>query len=267
MASSTLRCGHARCVCCCSQKPLPVARTMSATSRVGRLLACSSSWNASLRRDWTPRWLPADWESPADGAGTDADRGQYQRSWHGREEPGWCAGRRPPPADALQSNAVRHPRTTHDLHAARICYHCHPFYGIEVEVIRHLRRMDSEVLIVRLPTGAQIALPKWMLIPELCDRLSYEDRPRVGITALLELRRIIDDQRMERALDGHGCAESASGGQDAEHQGESDRAAAQAAVRGRGDLDRASGIHAGTLPRAVAPAFGKRSQQRRREAK
>jgi len=127
--------------------------------------------------------------------------------------------------------------------------------------------MDSEVLIVRLPTGAQIALPKWMLIPELCDRLSYEDRPRVGITALLELRRIIDDQRMERALDGHGCAESASGGQDAEHQGESDRAAAQAAVRGRGDLDRASGIHAGTLPRAVAPVFGKRSQQRRREAK
>ena len=170
-------------------------------------------------------------------------------------------------AGGSPSCGVRPPRTTHDLHAARICYPCHPFYGVEVEVIRHLRRMDSEVLIVRLPTGAQIALPKWMLIPELCDRLSYEDRPGVDITALVELRRIIDDQRMDRALDGPGCAESASGGQDAEHQGESDRAAAQAAVRGRGDLDRASGIHAGTLPRAVAPAFGKRSQQRRREAK
>ena len=37
-----------------------------------------------------------------------------------------------------------------------------------------------------------------MLTPELCDRLSYEDRPRIDITALLELRRLIDAQRVDR---------------------------------------------------------------------
>ena len=34
-------------------------------------------------------------------------------------------------------------------------------------MIRHLRRTESAVLIVRLPSGAQVALPEWMLTPEL----------------------------------------------------------------------------------------------------
>ena len=189
------------------------------------------------------------------------------RAAHGPSAAESCAGQCRLRAGASHSCAVTHPRTTHDLHAARICYRCHPFYGVEVEVVRHLRRTESTVLVVRLPTGTQIALPKWMLTPELCDRLSYEDRPRIDITALLELRRLIDAQRIDRGFEDQCCAESASGGQDAEQQGESHRAAAQAAVRGRGDLDRASGIDAGTLPRTVAPASGKRSQQRRREAR
>jgi len=163
---------------------------------------------------------------------------------------------------------LRHPRTAHDLHSTKICYPCHPQYGVEVEVVRHLRRTESSVLVVRLPKGTQIALPKWMLTPELCDRLSYEDSPRIDITALLELRRLIDAQRIDRGFEGRCCAECASGGQDAEQQqGESHRAAAQAALRRRGDLDRASRIDAGTLPRTMAPAAGKRSQQRRREAR
>src|SRR5205814_536829 len=117
-----------------------------------------------------------------------------------------------------------------------------------------------------LPTGAQIALPEWMLTPELCDRLSYEDTPRVELPALLDLHRLIDAQRVDHASSGQLCGESASGGQDAEQQRKSHRDAAQAALRGRGDLDRASGIDAGTLPRPVAPAAGKRAQGRREEA-
>ena len=93
MASSTLRCTDARCDLCSSQNLLPAARTMSATSRVGRLIASSASWNASLYQDLKPRLLPADWRPPADGGGTDAGRVPYRRSWHGQAEPGWCAGR------------------------------------------------------------------------------------------------------------------------------------------------------------------------------
>src|SRR5882762_1169833 len=104
MASSTLRCGHARCDCCCSQKLLPAARTMSATSRVGRLIASSASWNALLRRAWKPRWLRADWEQPAGVGVTNADKPSYRRAWRVPEEPGWCADRLRLPACGLQSN-------------------------------------------------------------------------------------------------------------------------------------------------------------------
>src|SRR5258708_7665908 len=93
MASSTLRCGHARCDCCRSQKLLPAERTMSATSRVGRLIASSASWSALLHRVWIPRWLPADWEQPAGVGVTNADTPSYQRAWRVPEEPGWCAAR------------------------------------------------------------------------------------------------------------------------------------------------------------------------------
>ena len=106
-----------------------------------------------------------------------------------------------------------------------------------------------------------------MLTPELCDRLSYEDKPRIDITALLELRRLIDAQQVDCGVEDGCCAESASGGLDAEQQQvKSDRAAAQAAVRRRGDLDRTPGADPGTLSRAVAPTAGKRSQRRRLEA-
>ena len=164
-------------------------------------------------------------------------------------------------------SGVRHPRTAHDLHPAKICYPCHPFYGVEVEVLRHLRRTAQVILIVRLPTGAQIALPEWMLTPELCHRLSYEDTPRIELPALLDLRCLIDAQRADHASNDQICGESASGGQDAEQQGESHRAAAQAALRRRGDLDRASSVDAGTVSRPVAPVAGKRTQARRQEVR
>ena len=198
---------------------------------------------------------------PAEVAGTGAGRRWRERAWHDRGAPGWCAGRRLFPACVSRSNAYRHRRTAHDSHSATICYRCHPLYGVEVEVVRHLQRIESAVLIVRPPTGAQIAVPEWMLIPELCNRLSYEDTPRV------DLPRLIDAQHIDDAFDDQFCAESASGGQDAEQQGGPHRVAAQAALRGRGDLNRASGIDAGTLPRTVPPSSGERSQRRRQEGR
>src|SRR5579863_6352616 len=107
---------------------------------------------------------------------------------------------------------VRHRRTTHDSHSATVCYRCHPLYSVEVEVVRHLRRMESTILIVKTPTGAQIAIPEWMLVPEFCDRLSFEDTPRVDLPALLDLRRLIDAQQIDHVFRDQVRAESASGG-------------------------------------------------------
>ena len=155
--------------------------------------------------------------------------------------------------------------TAHDLYSAKICYQCHPFYGIEVKVIRHLRRTDSAVLIIRRPDGVQVAVPDWMLNPQVCDRFTNEAEPRVSIDALFDLRRLIDAHHLGNASTGHGCAESPSGGKNAQ-QRKSVQVATQAALRGRRGLDHASGIGKGTVRGSVAPDARKRSQNRPREA-
>jgi hypothetical protein len=160
----------------------------------------------------------------------------------------------------------RPPRTTHDSYSAKIYYRFHPFYGTEVEVIRHLRRSEPAILILKLPGGAQLAVPEWMLLPQVCDRLVIETEPRISIDALIDLRALVDAQRLKNTSAEDCCAESPLGGQDAQ-QRRPDRTAAQVALRGRRDLDRASRIGEGTVPKFVAPSAGKRSQNRRKEAK
>ena len=76
-------------------------------------------------------------------------------------------------------NVLRPPHTTHDLLLRKICYRFHPLYGAEVEVIRCSRKSASVILIVKVPGGLQIAVPEWMLIPQTCDQLRVEDRPRI----------------------------------------------------------------------------------------
>ena len=171
----------------------------------------------------------------------------------------------PSPTGAWRKSAARPLHTTHDLHSTKICYRFHPFYGTEVEVIRYLRRIDSAILIVRLPGGAQVAVPEWMLQPQVCDQLVIEAEPRISIDALIELRALIDAQRLKNTSKEDCCAESPSGGQDAQ-QRKPERVATQTALRGRRDLERAPRTGAGTVPRLVAPSAGKRSQSRRREA-
>src|SRR5664279_3010093 len=103
----------------------------------------------------------------------------------------------------MRKRASRHSHTAHDLSAAEICYHCHPFYGVEVEVIRHLRRTDTVIFIVRLPGGSQIAVPDWMLDPQACARFTNEAEPRVSIDALFDLRRLIDAHGLEKTPKDH----------------------------------------------------------------
>src|ERR1039458_5628232 len=89
MASSTLRCCHAKCDPWCFQNLLPDVRTMSATSRVGRLIASSASWNASPLRGWKPQSLPEDLVLPADDAWTSGDKRLCGPAWSVQAAPGW----------------------------------------------------------------------------------------------------------------------------------------------------------------------------------
>ena len=132
-------------------------------------------------------------------------------------------------------------------------------------MIRVLRKSESVILIVKLPGGAQIAVPEWMLIPQVCDRLTIEDKPRISIDALNDLRRLVNAQSLNNSLEAPGGAEFPAGGQDGQRQ-KSSRLATSAALRGRTDLDRASGIRAAAVSDAVAPVAGKRSENRRTEA-
>jgi len=75
---------------------------------------------------------------------------------------------------------LRPPHNTHDLLSRKICYRFHPLYGAEVEVIRCSRKSASVILIVKVPGGLQIAVPEWMLIPQTCDQLKIEDKPRLA---------------------------------------------------------------------------------------
>jgi hypothetical protein len=110
-----------------------------------------------------------------------------------------------------------------------------------------------------------VAVPDWMLDPQICDQFTNEAEPQVSIEALFGLRRLIDAHRNGKAPTDQSCAESPSGGKNAQQQ-KSGRVPTQAALRGRRDLDRAPGISKGTVPKSVASGAGKRSQDRRREA-
>ena len=105
-----------------------------------------------------------------------------------------------------------------------------------------------------------------MLTPRACDRLTVEDKPRISIDALHDLRRLISAQSPNNSLKTPGHAESPAGGQDGKRP-KSSRVATAAALRGRADVGRTSGIRTGALSDALAPAAGKRSQNRRTEAK
>ncbi len=77
-----------------------------------------------------------------------------------------------------------------------ICYRYHAFYGEEVEVVR---RFDAAHHLVRLRDDVQLAIPCWMLDPIACGHCPDADHPRIGIAALLELRRLLDHQPLFHA--------------------------------------------------------------------
>jgi hypothetical protein len=105
------------------------------------------------------------------------------------------------------------------LPLAQIHYRYHPFYEKEVQVVRWLRRISSEIVVVKLPEGLQIALPSWMLDLVVCDQLSDEPQPRISVSALRRLRDLIDSQSLLATISAvHCCASESPGGNDAQQQ-------------------------------------------------
>ena len=113
---------------------------------------------------------------------------------------------------------------------------------------------------------AQIAVPEWMLSPQVCDQFTDEAEPRISIDALLDLRRLIDAQRLGKRLM---IMVVQNLHQEVTMHSKENPSLWQRKLRfeERRDLDHASGIGKGTMPNPVAPIARERAQERQREAK
>ena len=56
-----------------------------------------------------------------------------------------------------------------------------------MKIIRALRSYLDEIDIVQLPQGTQIGVPRWMLDPVVCERLSQESKARIALPVLIRL--------------------------------------------------------------------------------
>ena len=60
-----------------------------------------------------------------------------------------------------------------------------------MRVVRALHQRGTPSVIIQLPDGAQIAVPKWMLDPLRCRSMREEDTPSIAIEALVELSALV----------------------------------------------------------------------------
>jgi hypothetical protein len=146
------------------------------------------------------------------------------------------------------------------LYSAKICYRYHPRHGVAVQLVRYLRRGSAAVVIVRLPDGLQLAIPEWMLKPEDCEELKIEVKPCISVSALLDVCKLIRARASGVADSSQSCAESPTGGRDAQ-QGESSHTPAQVSLRRRRALDEAAPISAGALSKSLEGTAGERSDE------
>jgi hypothetical protein len=82
-----------------------------------------------------------------------------------------------------------------------ICYRYHPFYNSSGRILRRSRYRGGEEFVIELDDRTAIAVPAWMLDPVSCERLVVEPRPRLGLAALRELRRLVDPHSVSQAVE------------------------------------------------------------------
>src|SRR6476646_6457417 len=91
----------------------------------------------------------------------------------------------------------------HNAHSSpvQICYRHHPFFNHEGHIARRFRRQAEDSYIVELSDGLLLAVPAWMLDAAACDAMHMEAQPRIVISALLDLCRLLDALPMFAAVD------------------------------------------------------------------
>jgi hypothetical protein len=62
--------------------------------------------------------------------------------------------------------------------------------------VRRFRRVAADILIVALADGLQLAVPAWMLDPAACEPLCVTATPRISLSALRQLRTLLDAQAL-----------------------------------------------------------------------
>ena len=90
-----------------------------------------------------------------------------------------------------QNSSARRKHTAHHSPLSQVHYRHHPLFGQDVRVVRALRQRGAPSVIIELPDGAQIAVPKWMLDPLRCRSMREEDTPIIAIGALVELSALV----------------------------------------------------------------------------
>ena len=93
--------------------------------------------------------------------------------------------------------------STHGSTRAVIAYAWHPRCGTEVSIVTRRERNGERLVNCRLPDDRVVQLPWWMIDATVCAQHSF-GAPRASVTALVELRRVLDALRTENACDTSG---------------------------------------------------------------
>jgi hypothetical protein len=93
-----------------------------------------------------------------------------------------------------------------------------------------------------------------------CEELKVDAKPCISVSALLDVCELIRARASAVADSSQSCAESATGGRDAQ-QGESSHTPAQVSLRRRRALDEAAPVGAGTLSKSLEGTAGERSEK------
>ena len=122
-------------------------------------------------------------------------RGGRRRRWYrrirGRQAGGRPSGRRRARAGGSRRYDARPQHTAHHSSLSQVHYRHHPLFGQDVRVVRALHQRGTPSVIIELPDGAQIAVPKWMLDPLRCRSMREEGTPIIAIGALVELSALV----------------------------------------------------------------------------
>jgi hypothetical protein len=104
-------------------------------------------------------------------------------------------------------------------------YRWHPYFGRKIVIRRIAQRATGRLLSIMGPAGVIVTIADWMLDPVVCAAMPM-GTPRVNLTALLELKRLL-----------MGAADTANSWGDVGIVQENQHDASQAAVDEHGSAD------------------------------